>query len=103
MLFPRQTVSQSNSPDTSENRTGSPRFDAIPSELLLSLATAPLLVGLRAGQALAQFLQEVGEASEEVFRGDRLPVLNFPTAEAPAGNPAPDPAPDSAADKTDEV
>lgn len=96
MLFPSHTVSESNSPDTPENRKGSPRFDAIPSEVLLSLAAAPLLVGLRAGQALAKFLQEVGEASEEVFRGDRLPVLNFPTAEAPAGDSAPDSVPDKA-------
>jgi hypothetical protein len=46
--------------------------------LLLSLATAPFLVGLLAARALAQTLIDVGQASEEVFRGDRLPVLRCP-------------------------
>ena len=49
--------------------------------LCLSLATFPVLVGLFAVNALAQGLQDVGEASEEIFRGDRLPILNFPDTE----------------------
>jgi hypothetical protein len=49
----------------------------ISSELLLGLATAPLLVGLLASKALADLMQDLGLASEEVFRGDRLPVLDF--------------------------
>jgi hypothetical protein len=51
----------------------------ISSELLLGLATAPLLVGLLASKALADLMQDLGLASEEVFRGDRLPVLDFST------------------------
>lgn len=51
----------------------------ISSELLLGFATAPLLVGLLAGKALAELMQDLGQASEEVFRGDRLPVLDFST------------------------
>lgn len=53
----------------------------IPTSLLLSLATAPLLVGVLCGKASIKFLQALGEASEEVFRGDRLPVLRFPTVQ----------------------
>lgn len=47
-------------------------------ELLLSLAAGPFLVGLIVQKVLADTLQEVGLLSEEIFRGDRLPVLNFP-------------------------
>jgi hypothetical protein len=45
---------------------------------ILSLATAPFLVTLLAGEKLLELLLVTGHASEEVFRGDRLPVLNFP-------------------------
>jgi hypothetical protein len=34
-----------------------------------------------AGQAMAKSLQELGTISEEIFRGDRLPVLEFPSSE----------------------
>jgi len=43
--------------------------------LLVSLATGPFLLGLVAGRALEHLLQDLGKASEELFRGDRLPVL----------------------------
>ncbi len=29
-------------------------------------------------RSLTQSLIELGQASEEIFRGDRLPILNFP-------------------------
>jgi len=48
-------------------------------EILVSLATGPLLIGVLCGKASLQFLQTLGEASVEVFRGERLPVLHFPT------------------------
>ncbi|PSB34337.1 hypothetical protein [Stenomitos frigidus] len=47
-------------------------------ELLLSLATVPLLVALVGSKVLTEAVQELGLLSEEIFRGDRLPVLNFP-------------------------
>ncbi|MBD2022225.1 hypothetical protein H6F43_18760 [Leptolyngbya sp. FACHB-36] len=47
-------------------------------EVLLSFATVPLLIGLVAGKAIADAVQEIGLLSEEVFRGDRLPTLNVP-------------------------
>ncbi|PZV17873.1 MAG: hypothetical protein DCF22_02960 [Leptolyngbya sp.] len=46
-------------------------------ELFISLATAPLLIGLVGGKALAEVSQEIGKLAEEVFRGDRLPLLNL--------------------------
>lgn len=55
----------------------------ISTEILLSLTTGPLLLGILAGKASLEFLQAIGEASEEVFRGDRLPLLDFPVAPAP--------------------
>jgi hypothetical protein len=47
-------------------------------EMILSLATAPFLIAVLAGEKLLELLLVTGHASEEVFRGDRLPVLNFP-------------------------
>jgi hypothetical protein len=46
-------------------------------KLLVSLGTAPLLVALIGGKALATFMTEAGQAAEELFRGDRLPVLKI--------------------------
>lgn len=50
----------------------------IPTEILLSVATVPLLVALLGSKALAELLHSLGSASEEIFRGDRLPTLNQP-------------------------
>jgi len=46
-------------------------------ELLLSAATVPLLAGLVAARFVSEVVTSLGQASEEVFRGDRLPVLHF--------------------------
>ncbi len=56
----------------------SPAFD-LPGNptLWLSLATVPLLVFLLSGKALFDLMQQLGLASEELFRGDRLPILNW--------------------------
>jgi len=35
------------------------------------------LIGLVGGKALAEVSQEIGKLAEEVFRGDRLPLLNL--------------------------
>jgi hypothetical protein len=51
---------------------------SISSEILISLATPPLLLVLLGAKAMSNLLQELGQASEEVFRGDRLPVLHIP-------------------------
>lgn len=47
-------------------------------EILISLATAPVLALLVGGKALIEGVREVGVWSEEIFRGDRLPLLNSP-------------------------
>lgn len=52
----------------------------VSTDILLSLTTIPLLIGVLGMKAAADFLQTVGQASEEIFRGDRLPVLNQPSA-----------------------
>ena len=48
----------------------------IPQDVLLPLGSVTVLVALLGGKAFFETLQAVGQASEEVFRGDRLPVLN---------------------------
>ncbi len=53
-------------------------FFSIPSQLLLQLGAGSTLVALLAGKAVAETLQAIGQASEEIFRGDRLPELKFP-------------------------
>ncbi len=44
----------------------------------LSIVTGPCLLTVMTAQSLLENLQEVGKASEEVFRGERLPILKFP-------------------------
>ena len=50
----------------------------VTTECLLSLATAPMLLGLLSTQVVFSWLQEAGINSEELFRGERLPILHFP-------------------------
>lgn len=50
---------------------------SIGSDLLLGMATLSLLTLLKSGRALSQGLQSFGLLSEEIFRGDRLPNLDF--------------------------
>jgi hypothetical protein len=46
----------------------------------VSLAAIPLLTVLLTSQALAETVQTVGLWSEEIFRGDRLPILDLSTS-----------------------
>ena len=46
--------------------------------LWLSLVTSPFLLSLIVFQSILEGLMELGQASEELFRGDRLPILNIP-------------------------
>ena len=66
-------------PDTSATH---PFGLAIPSDFLLSLATGPLLLGVVSLEAAFKGIQALGVNSEELFRGDRLPLLHFPQADA---------------------
>jgi hypothetical protein len=58
-----------------------PTPSLIPTDILLSLSVAPLLLGVVATEAVSSWLQSVGLSSEEVFRGERLPVLHFPNSD----------------------
>ena len=49
-----------------------------PTDLSLSVATVPFLSALALINCLNRHSTEWGQLSEEVFRGDRLPVLPFP-------------------------
>jgi len=53
----------------------------IPSDILLSSIALPMLGGLLAANAAAEFVRSIGIESEEVFRGSRLPVLKFPRSQ----------------------
>ena len=67
---------------SSSSKTGKEGLDlfffSIPSEVLLQLGTGTMVLGLLGSKAVAETLQAIGQASEEVFRGDRLPLLKFP-------------------------
>lgn len=54
--------------------------------ILVGVATAPVLAGLWGAQALHKSTIALGQASEELFRGDRLPVLNVPSDESQPSN-----------------
>ena len=53
----------------------------VPSDILLSLVTLPMLGCLVVAGAAAEFVASISIESEEVFRGSRLPVLNFPQSQ----------------------
>lgn len=62
---------------SSANKSTENNSPNISAEVLLSVATVPVLLALVGGKALAGLVQEIGQMSEEVFRGDRLPILNM--------------------------
>lgn len=51
----------------------------IPISCLLHIGTVSLLMLLMAEKTMSQGLAALGEVGEELFRGDRLPILNFPS------------------------
>lgn len=53
-------------------------FVNIPTDVLLQICTGAVIGVVVGGKALEETLCAIGQASEEVFRGDRLPVLKFP-------------------------
>ncbi|MBW4639383.1 MAG: hypothetical protein KME05_14310 [Gloeocapsa sp. UFS-A4-WI-NPMV-4B04] len=50
----------------------------IPTHVLLQICTGAVIGVVVGGKALEETLLAISQASEEVFRGDRLPVLKFP-------------------------
>lgn len=53
----------------------------IPQSLILQIGTASMLAVLVTQKATTQTMEAIGEASEELFRGERLPILDFPESE----------------------
>ncbi len=53
------------------------RISVVSPSLLVSIVTTPWLGAIVGLQAAGNLLEQMGVASEEVFRGDRLPVLHF--------------------------
>jgi hypothetical protein len=67
-----------NSPSNSQSNLLSNPFTPspkLPVDWLIGAGTVPLLLMLVGGKAIATLVQDAGLASEELFRGDRLPVL----------------------------
>ncbi|MBD2452224.1 hypothetical protein H6G76_35025 [Nostoc sp. FACHB-152] len=54
---------------------------SIPQSFLLEIGTASILLLLTSQKATVQALESLGQASEELLRGDRLPILPFPNDE----------------------
>lgn len=48
------------------------------SSLIIAVTTIPVLGLILATRGIAQATLEMGQLSEELFRGDRLPTLTFP-------------------------
>ena len=44
----------------------------------LSLATSPFILTILVAHILSELMAELGQVSEELFRPERLPILNFP-------------------------
>ncbi|MEM8719705.1 MAG: hypothetical protein AAGE84_10410 [Cyanobacteria bacterium P01_G01_bin.39] len=43
----------------------------------LSIATSPFIISILTCYLVAELMRELGNMSEEVFRSERLPVINF--------------------------
>jgi hypothetical protein len=52
----------------------------VPPALLVSLAATPWLATIVTLRAASGLLEQLGLMSEEIFRGDRLPVLHLPVS-----------------------
>ncbi|MBD2100912.1 hypothetical protein [Leptolyngbya sp. FACHB-261] len=64
---------------TDELPINPPSTDASePPTLLVALATGPVLLGLVAATGIQTNLIDLGKQSEELFRGERLPILDLP-------------------------
>jgi hypothetical protein len=69
-----------NSSSPSDFKSGDFNFGlfAIPQSILLQMGTASVIMLVLAQKSATETLNALGKASEEVFRGDRLPILQFP-------------------------
>ena len=53
---------------------------SLPQSVILQAGTVSVLTLVLAEKATSEALIGVGQASEELFRGERLPILDFPTS-----------------------
>jgi hypothetical protein len=65
----------------------------IPPALIVSLVAPAWTVAIVSLQSGAKLLEQLGVASEEIFRGDRLPVLHFPVTESLSPGESPELSP----------
>ncbi len=63
---------------------GVPAIPPPPLPILVSLATGPVLGALVISKTVANAIITLGLSSEEIFRGDRLPILPFSPTPAPS-------------------
>jgi hypothetical protein len=59
---------------------------SIPQSTILQAGTVSVLTLVLAEKATREALIAVGQASEELFRGERLPMLDFPTSNSEEKN-----------------
>jgi len=78
---------QSSSRPLEPDRESTPTLSTEGVSLLLSISTLPVVVGLLAVKNMGKFWQELGQDSEELFRGDRLPLLTEPPQTPTQSNP----------------
>lgn len=63
--------------------TSSSPVRLVASDVAIGLMTGSLLLGLVGARAIANGVTQAGIASEELFRGERLPTLPIPPRSAP--------------------
>lgn len=61
-----------------QHQINQPCHFSIPSDVLISLSTIPLIIGLLGSKVITEVMEDIGQNSEELLRGCRLPLLNFP-------------------------
>ena len=55
---------------------------SIPQSLILQIGTVSMLSVLVAQKTTTETMEAIGKASEELFRGELLPILDFPESES---------------------
>jgi hypothetical protein len=71
-------MSVTSSPQSAHPQRSPSMAMIIAPSILVSLATTPCLLAIVAIKAASGLLAQLGSTSEEIFRGDRLPVIHPP-------------------------
>lgn len=64
-------------PNPMSNVSPNASSSKVSTNILISLSTVPLLLILVGSRAIASAMKDMGQTSEELFRGDRLPILKI--------------------------